>query len=88
MSLPQEVARLGKQLEQLASQENRLVVRVATNDVSNPPTDAELDTAFGTPGAVGAGFIAVVNDNAAGSNEYLVWSDGTNWFYVTGTKAT
>ena len=62
--------------------------RVSTANVSNPPTDAELDTAFGTPATVGAGFTVIVDDNAAGTNEYLVWSDGTNWFYATGTKAT
>lgn len=57
-------------------------------NVSNPPTDAELDSAFGTPATVGAGFLGVVNDNGAGTNEYLCWSDGTNWFYATGTLAT
>lgn len=52
------------------------------------PTDAELDSAFGTPATVGAGFIGVVDDAGAGTNEYLCWSDGTNWFFATGTKAT
>lgn len=63
-------------------------VAVATDDVTNPPTDAELDTAFGTPAAVGAGMIGVLDDNGAGTNCYLVWSDGTNWWYAAGTKAT
>lgn len=61
---------------------------VSTADVSSPPTDAELDSAFGTPATVGAGFIGIVNDNNTGTAEYLCWSDGTNWFYAAGTKAT
>lgn len=61
--------------------------KISTANVSNPPTDAELDSAFGTPATVGSGFYAFVNDNNGGTNEYCVWSDGTNWFYTTGTKA-
>ena len=56
-------------------------------NISNPPTDAELDAIFDTPDVVGAGFVALVNDAGAGANEYLVWSDGTSWWYATGTKA-
>ncbi len=52
------------------------------------PTDAELDSAFGTPAVVGAGFIGVVNDNNGDTNVYFVFSTGTSWFFVTGTKAT
>jgi hypothetical protein len=63
-------------------------VKHATDDVSNPPTDAELDTAFGTPAAVGAGFVGTLDDNAGGANFYIVSSDGTNWWYTAMTKAT
>lgn len=63
-------------------------LKVHTDDVSNPPTDAELDTIFGTPATVGAGFTAYIDDNGAGSNFYQVTSDGTNWWILTGTKAT
>jgi hypothetical protein len=63
------------------------VLKYSTANVSNPPTDAELDTAFGTPAEVGAGFIAALNDNGAGTNFYFVGSDGANWWYVAGTKA-
>lgn len=65
-----------------------LPIMHSTADVSNPPTDAELDSAFGTPSAVGAGFRATIDDGGAGSNHYLVWSDGTNWVYVTATIAS
>lgn len=61
---------------------------VSTANVSSPPTDAELDTEFGTPAQRGAGFSAILNDNGAGTAGYVVWSDGTNWWYAGGTKAT
>jgi hypothetical protein len=60
---------------------------VSTADVSNPPTDAELDATFGTAAEVGAGFIRLIDDNAAGADFYLVASDGSNWWVFTGTKA-
>lgn len=60
---------------------------VDTTDVSNPPTDAELDAIYGTPAAVGAGFMSYIDDNGAGANFYQVTSDGTNWWIFTGTKA-
>lgn len=65
----------------------RAGVRYSSADVSNPPTDAELDAAFGTPAAVGAAFLALVNDAGAGANLYLVGSDGANWWYVAMMKA-
>ncbi|MCC6801539.1 MAG: hypothetical protein IT319_01545 [Anaerolineae bacterium] len=62
-------------------------VEYSAANVSSPPTDAELDSAFGQPGDVGAGFVGIVNDNGGGTGEYVCWSDGTNWFYAVGTKA-
>ena len=58
-----------------------------TTDVSNPPTDAEIDAIFGTPATVGSGFGRYIDDNGAGTNFYSVVSDGTNWWVFTGTKA-
>lgn len=63
-------------------------LNVSTADVTNPPTDAELDSAFGTPAAVGAGFAAIVNDNNGDTTVWLVTSTGASWFYVALTKAT
>ncbi len=60
---------------------------VSTDDVTAIPTDAELDTAFGTPAAVGAGFIGVVNDNNANTDLYLAISSGTSWYWLKATKA-
>jgi hypothetical protein len=60
---------------------------VHTDNVSNPPTDAELDSIFGTPATVGAGFTAYIDDNGGGANFYQIVSDGTNWWHFAGTKA-
>lgn len=65
-----------------------VVTQHSTADVSNPPTDAELDSVFGTPAAVGAGFLAGIDDNGADTNFYLVYSTGTSWVVFTGAKAT
>ena len=64
-----------------------ITLQVDTTDVSNPPTDAQLDSAFGTPATVGAGWTTYLNDNGAGSNFYQIVSDGTNWWISTFTKA-
>lgn len=64
-----------------------IMTKVDTSDVSNPPTDAELDSAFGTPATVGSGFMAFVDDNNADTNFWLVGSNGTSWWYVAMTKA-
>jgi hypothetical protein len=61
---------------------------VYIDDVSSPPTDAELDSAIGAPASVGAGFGALLDDNNAGTAVYLIASDGTNWWYTAMTKAT
>lgn len=55
---------------------------------SDAPSLAELNTAFGAATSVPAGYVAVIDDNGAGTNSVLCWSDGTNWFYVAGTKAS
>jgi len=65
---------------------NGLKVLISTADVTAPPTDADLDAAFGTPATVGAGFIALVDDAGAGAAVYLLASDGTNWWQVALTK--
>lgn len=61
--------------------------KYSTANVSDPPSEAELNTEFGSPAIVGAGFTAIVNDAGGESTEWLVWSDGTYWWYVEGTKA-
>lgn len=63
------------------------LVTVSVDDVANPPTDAQLDSAFGTPAAVGSGFVGLVDDNDADANVWLVASNATSWWYVALTKA-
>ena len=73
-------------LQDLAN-DGTVKIKLSTADVSNPPTDAELDSEFGTPATVGAGYLALLDDNAGGANVYLVISDGTNWWHQALTKA-
>lgn len=54
-------------------------------NVANPPTNAEMISTFGAAATTGAGFVAVLNDAGGGSNEYLIWSDGAKYWYLTGT---
>ena len=63
------------------------ILPVYTNDVSDPPTDAELDSAIGAPAGMGAGFAALLDDAGAGTKVYLITSDGANWWYQLMTKA-
>ena len=63
-------------------------INTSDNDVSNPPTDAEIDLAFNAPVIAGDGFIGVIDDDGAGANVWLCVSDGANWWYVALTKAT
>lgn len=62
-------------------------VPVSTDDVSNPPTDAQLDTAFGTPAERGEGFIGIVDDNDVGTTIWLCIVTGSAWWYEQLTKA-
>ena len=58
--------------------------KYATTDVTAvAPTAAEMASACGT---ASSGLLCVINDNNGGTAEFLVWSDGTNWFWVAGTK--
>ena len=56
--------------------------KVAVTDIAAAPTQAEMVTAFGTAAAAGAGFIGMIDDAAAGVNEYVCISNGTNWYYL------
>ena len=54
---------------------------VYTINVSNPPTDAELDAAFGTPADVGEGWYCWIDDNNLGLTIWHVASVNTQWVY-------
>ena len=61
--------------------------QMSTANVTDPPAAAEIDSAFGTAAAVGAGFIGLINDNNAGLKYWLCMSDGTSWLYGAMTLA-
>lgn len=60
----------------------------AINNVNDTtPTAAELTTSFGTPAAVGSGFVGVVKDADADTNCFVVVSNGVSFYYLKFTKA-
>ncbi len=67
--------------------EGGIITMISTDNVSDPPTDAQLDTAFGTPVALGPGFIGILDDNSANLDVWLCYTSDTSWFYLQGTKA-
>jgi len=84
------IGRMKNQADDAEATGTAETVSYAAVDVSDvtTPTDAELDSAFGTPAAVGAGFHAIVDDNDANTTVFAVYSNGTSWWYVALTKAT
>lgn len=85
-SLIDRIKRIERRVRNFESWEPKL--DYADDAVANPPTSADIDAAFGTPSMVGEGYTAILDNNGAGTNVYLVSSDGTNWWYETLTKAT
>jgi hypothetical protein len=67
-----------------------LTTKVGTNDIHDTvPTNANIEAAFGTAAAAGAGFVGLINDGNLNANVWLMYSSGTSWFYLpVGTKAT
>ena len=57
------------------------------DDVSDPPTGQELDAAFGTPVAVGDGFVGLVDDNGGGTKVWLCIALNGKWWYEELTDA-
>ena len=62
-------------------------MRFSDADVSDPPTDAEIDAIFGTPSTVDKNFIGIIDDNGADTKVWLCISTGTSWWYEELTKA-
>lgn len=61
--------------------------KVSTANTANPPTDAELDSAFGTPATVGSGFVGILDDADGGTNVYICFTEGSVWLTALGTVA-
>lgn len=66
---------------------HQLHVQQSTANVSSPPTDAELDSAFGTPATLGRGFIGTVDDNDGDATMWLCITSDASWYTVATTKA-
>lgn len=60
---------------------------ISTANVSSPPTDAQLDAAFGQPADCGDGFIALVDDAGAGTTVWFVGVLNSKWWYEQLTAA-
>ena len=80
-------AELDARLRKFETWEPLALIKVSVDNVSNPPTDAELDGLFGTPTSVGKGFARIINDAGLNANNYLVVSNGVGWWYVALTVA-
>lgn len=59
----------------------------STANVSSPPTDAELDAAFGTPATLGRSFIGFVDDASLETDMWMVTTSDNSWWYSAMTKA-
>lgn len=69
---------------------NELHVQQTTTNLTTAtvPTDAELDSAFGTPASLGRGFIATLDENSADTDVFIVFTSDASWYWIKGTKAT
>lgn len=64
------------------------VPQSVANVTEAAPTDAQLDSAFGTPATLGRGFIGTVDDNDGSTASVLCWTTDTAWFHVVGVLST
>jgi len=63
-------------------------LQAVTNVNDAVPTDAELDTAFGTPATVGRGFIGTVDDADADARMFICVASDAGWYWTLMTKAS
>jgi len=61
-----------------------LTTEVQLTNVSDPPTDAQIDTAFGTPQE---GFIGIIDDDGNDTDVWLIVGSAFSWYYQKLTKA-
>lgn len=77
-----EINNIDRRLSRL--EQTSVDVPVCRDNVSNPPTAAEVTTCFTTN--VHNGFLGLINDNGAGNDIYLVARVGGKWWSFTGTE--
>lgn len=63
------------------------ICRVSTANVSNPPTAAQITSAFDSPANLPEGWQAIIDDNGAGTNVWLVTAVSGSWWYEALTAA-
>lgn len=72
---------------QLHSFTQGIRTKVAVDNVHDTvPTSAQCVTAFGAAADVGTGFIGIINDAAGDVNNYVVFSNGTSYYFLQFTK--
>lgn len=81
-ALIRKLVQLERRMDNLAQPE--VGVPIAVTNVANPPTDANLDTAF--PNAY-HGFVGLVDDNNAGTTVWLCAYVNSKWWYELLTEA-
>lgn len=74
------ILKLERRVEELERKEG-VRLQVCADNVTDPPTNAELDTAFLSPEGKGKGFAGISDDAGADTTIRLIVSTGTSWFY-------
>lgn len=64
---------------------NGVATKISSANTANPPTQAELVSAFGAA-ANQVGKVFILDDAAGNANDYLVVSNGTSYWYAALTK--
>ena len=87
-SIAVQMERLNRRLDNLEHMEPGTVV-YKESTFSNPPTDAQLDSAFGTPANLHNGFVGIGRSTTIENHSFICWVANDNqWYYEVGTLAT
>ena len=86
-NLERRIKNLERMVKMLAARQHGGIEDYQDSTTSDPPTNAELDTIFGTPETdiASGGFIGTVA--GSGGTTYLIVSAGDGWYYVALTVA-
>jgi len=66
---------------------DRVHLGMADYAAANPPSDGNLDAAFGAPATLVEGFVGILWGSSS-SKSYICWVQDSDWYYIEGTKAT
>ena len=83
--LDKQVIELERLVNSLMSAERG--IPISNDSISKPPTDAELDTAFGNAATLFNGFSGLIDDGGAGNTVYACFVVNNSWWHVSLTKA-